>query len=444
MVAEISEVKSKFSLGDLKLGVKIINANGELQSKVVEYSREEQVVRADAGYYALEQVTIPAVSGEFDVASIYNEDGTQDIYISDEGELNIEEPLQTKDVIPSIEVQEIVADEDYYALGKVVVDAVTSSIDDNIKPENIKQGVSILGVEGTMQEPPFEPKFMQLINGTITEILEKDLEGATAINAYTLYNQKNLVRLEMPDTIDTIGNYICQNCSVLSKLKLSKSLTSLSYCCFDGCTLLTEVEVPEGVTTFADYVFRNCRLKDIYLPTTLKTTSYTCQNIYDVIKVHIKDLAKYSQIKCSTNGTWVGMWHTANDLYLNGELIKDLVLPYGISTLGTSVFSFCRFDSANLGNISTIPIYAFFKSTLQTVDIGENLGLINTYAFNGCTKLTSMTIRRVCTVPNDVPTLANINAIPTTCTIYVPDETTKSLYERATNWSSYTIKVIGE
>ena len=353
--------------------------------------------------------------------------------------------LKEEIVTPSESEQVLEPKENYQGFSKVIVKRIPK---ENAKPSGeitiTEQGTfDVKDYETAVVTAPFDKKFMQLINGTITEVLEEDLKGATELKTYALYNQKNLVRLEMPDTIDTIGSYICQNCSVLSKLKLSKSLTSLSYCCFDGCTLLTEVEIPEGVTTLADYVFRGCKIKDIYLPTTLKTTSYTAQP-GALINVHIKDLAKYSQIKCATNNTWIGMWHGANDLYLNGELIKDLVLPDGISSLGTSVFSFCTFDSANLGNISAIPTYAFYRSTLQTVEIGENLGLINTSAFNSCTKLVSMTIHKVCTVPNDVPTLANINAIPTACTIYVPDETTKNLYKQATNWSSYTIKIIGE
>ena len=43
-------------------------------------------------------------------------------------------------------------DNKHTGLGTVTVNAVTSSIDSNIQPENIKQGVSILGVEGTLRE----------------------------------------------------------------------------------------------------------------------------------------------------------------------------------------------------------------------------------------------------------------------------------------------------
>ena len=53
------------------------------------------------------------------------------------------------EVTPSTEQKVIEPEENYNAITRVTVEAVTSSIDPNITPENIKSGVSILGVTGT-------------------------------------------------------------------------------------------------------------------------------------------------------------------------------------------------------------------------------------------------------------------------------------------------------
>ena len=55
---------------------------------------------------------------------------------------------QNKTVIPTTSQQVISADQGYTGLGNVTVNAVTSSIDQNIVAGNIKDGVSILGVTG--------------------------------------------------------------------------------------------------------------------------------------------------------------------------------------------------------------------------------------------------------------------------------------------------------
>lgn len=60
-----------------------------------------------------------------------------------------ETKLQEKSVTPSTTEQNIIPDEGYDGLSKVTVGEVDSSIDENIKAENIKKGVSILGVEGS-------------------------------------------------------------------------------------------------------------------------------------------------------------------------------------------------------------------------------------------------------------------------------------------------------
>ena len=64
---------------------------------------------------------------------------------------------QTKTVTPTTSKQNITADSGKH-LEKVVVNAVTSAIDANITAENIKSGVSILGVVGTYTgSDPAEP-----------------------------------------------------------------------------------------------------------------------------------------------------------------------------------------------------------------------------------------------------------------------------------------------
>lgn len=62
------------------------------------------------------------------------------------------ENLQEKEVNPTTEKQEIVADKEYSALSKVMINAVTSDIDSNIQAYNIKKDVSILGVTGNVIE----------------------------------------------------------------------------------------------------------------------------------------------------------------------------------------------------------------------------------------------------------------------------------------------------
>lgn len=79
---------------------------------------------------------------------------------------------QEKSTIPTKEIQEIVFDEGYTGLSKVTVEAVTSDIDENIKPDNIISGVTILGVIGTQKpqeevENEINAELENIINGGV-------------------------------------------------------------------------------------------------------------------------------------------------------------------------------------------------------------------------------------------------------------------------------------
>ena len=68
-----------------------------------------------------------------------------------QGNLEPDKPNQTKTVDSSTETQVVMADTGY-ELESVTVNAVTSSIDSNITPENIRKDTTILGVTGTLEE----------------------------------------------------------------------------------------------------------------------------------------------------------------------------------------------------------------------------------------------------------------------------------------------------
>ena len=73
-----------------------------------------------------------------------------------EGEVNnaikyLDPVTQEKTVDSSIELQEVIPDKNYTGLSKVTINPVTSKIDTNIKPENIKKDVNILGILGSLE-----------------------------------------------------------------------------------------------------------------------------------------------------------------------------------------------------------------------------------------------------------------------------------------------------
>lgn len=176
--------------------------------------------------------------------------------------LRIEPTTQTKTAEPSIEEQIIIPDEGIFALSSVTVNPVTSKIDESIKAENIKEGVSILGIEGTVK--PFKELVLQdkTVNPT-TEIQEivadegYDALNKVIVNAQTGvdiydYFEKNIENTT--DTSHSLTTYIKK----VPSMDTSKT-TNFAYFFneFNSITEIPLIDTSNG-TNF-DNMFSNCK-----------------------------------------------------------------------------------------------------------------------------------------------------------------------------------------
>lgn len=129
----------------------IIDLGKKEQEKVVEPRAEDVVVLPDDEMKVLSKVTVKGVTADID-KNIKAENIKLGVNILGiEGNVAPDKPDQEKVVNPSTQEQVVVGDVGF-ELAKVTVRAVDSSIDPNIRPENIKLGTTILGVVGNVEQ----------------------------------------------------------------------------------------------------------------------------------------------------------------------------------------------------------------------------------------------------------------------------------------------------
>lgn len=142
----------------------IINIKPNLQSKTATPTTDSQTITADSGYDGLSSVEIDAVTSAIDSNITPTNIRAGVTVLGVEGNLEPDKPDQSKTVAPTTSSQIVVADTGY-ELASVTVEAVDSSIDSNITAANIKKDVTILGVTGTLESGSL-PEYMSAKNFT--------------------------------------------------------------------------------------------------------------------------------------------------------------------------------------------------------------------------------------------------------------------------------------
>ena len=125
-----------------------------------------------------------------------------------------------------------------------------------------------------------------------------------------------------------------------------------------------------SVTSIGDYAF------------------YYCDALEDV---YINSLESWCNIDFET---WANPLNYADNLYLNGELVEELVIPDSVTEIKNETFVGCgSITSVTIGDsVTSIGYFAFQNCiNLTSVTIGRNVTNIEGYAFAYCSNLWSIT-----------------------------------------------------
>ena len=221
-------------------------------------------------------------------------------------------------------------------------------------------------------------------------------DGVTTIGEYAFAYCSSLTSVTIPDSVTSIGGYAFSGCTSeliinskiiennytstpgwlydakFTKLTIGDSVTKIGSSAFRGCSSLTSVTIPDSVTTIGDYAFVDCS---------------------SLSSVYISDLSVWCKI--DFGGSSANPLCYAKNLYLNNELVTDLVIPSDITEIKSYTFYHCdSLTSVTIGDsVATIGSYAFCGcSSLTSITIPDSVTTIGNSAFNSCDSLTSVTI----------------------------------------------------
>ena len=117
--------------------------------------------------------------------------------------------------------------------------AVTVAGDANLVAENIKSGVSIFGVNGTLEAAEWSENEDAIVSGTITNYTN---DRVTNIGQYAFHYCNSLTSVNFPVCTD-IGKYAFYVCNNLTSVNFPVC-TIIGYSAFYACNKLTSVNFP--------------------------------------------------------------------------------------------------------------------------------------------------------------------------------------------------------
>jgi len=278
---------------------------------------------------------------------------------------------------------------------------------------------------------------LDISGSTIDGVTSSWFDGCTNLTSITLPNNittvennafsgcSNLTGITIPSGVTSIGNGAFSGCSSLTSITLPSGVTSIGGSAFSGCSSLTSIILPSGVTSISKGAFNGCSsLTSIIIPSGVTSIwDYSFQNCSNLASINIPNSVTeigYGAFSGCTNLASVTIpsyvTRIENDAFLNCSKLTSINIPNTVTRIGdSSAFRGCssltaiNVDIANTTyssingvlydkTITTLIQYPAGKEGAYTIPSGVTF--IRVYAFDSCTKLTSLTM------PNSINSVA--------------------------------------
>lgn len=286
-----------------------------------------------------------------------------------------------------------------------------------------QNGQGIITFESEFEGAPFSETFFSLNNDLLTVELP---DGIISIGQRVFDKCKKLEKVRFPKGLQSIGAKAFNECNSLKEINLPESLNFITEGAFRRCYALKEVVIPENVNLFFvenDYsgtfqdctglesitlphtltvlprdIFDNCSsLKSIYIPKSVdsiynlaknltRPAFNACSGLTEIV-VDPRNQKYFSAVNCEEH----------NGIFEDVELIRGCgttTIPDSITTIGFGAFSGCQgLTHIDLPDtITTLKSWCFTMTGLESIVIPKNVEELDAWCFANCPKMESMVV----------------------------------------------------
>ena len=168
-------------------------------------------------------------------------------------------------------------------------------------------------------------------------------DGITEIGNNVFRNKLNLATVTLSDSIEFIGEYAFANTGIV-EISIPANITSIERCTFKNCKQLKSFTISENIKKIGEYAFAYSGIEEIVIPADVEFGSNAFEES-KVKKVIFEEGAKT----------------IFNSMFASCYQLKEVILP----------------DS-----ITEIRSYAFYESSLEKINIGNNIEYVGEEVFH--------------------------------------------------------------
>ena len=199
----------------------------------------------------------------------------------------------------------------------------------------------------------------------------------TIIKEMTFLNC-NLVEVELPPSLESIGEAAFANCQQLTSINFPETLQTIEEEAFHGCSSLTKVDLKATqLTIISNKTFLNCNLVEVELPPSL-------QSIGEQAFANCQKLTSINFPKT--------LQTIKKEAFLNCKGVEQLVMPASLQEIGRRAFKRCGIEYVQFpaeSGLQAVENQAFEEcASLKNVDLAATkLKIISEETFKNCEKL---------------------------------------------------------
>lgn len=221
-----------------------------------------------------------------------------------------------------------------------------------------------------------------------------DFESNPLLYAHNLYfNDQLITDFPIGKEIQQINRGAFVECSITSITFLANAHPSIGEYAFSGCIGLTKVSIPNYIFSIASHTFSGCTaLASVSIPSTVSTIGnfafYGCRSLNEVRISGLKEWCEINFLGFRSNPL-----EYANNLYIQGSLISDLIIPPGVSKISRGLFKNCHnVTSIHIpDSVTSIDSEAFCGcKDVSLLTLSGSINSIGDRAFAECAKIPSL------------------------------------------------------